>query len=861
MGLFMSIADTIKSIVSKPVEKLQRKREIKKERVEEYQKEYHRARRLRCPECGEIFNSQADYERHWNKEHRVFTAMKPVIAGTIKGVETAKKASAAARGRFKKGPLPSGRSDVICPNCGTSYPFNDKFCPECGEKNYYQSREYKAESDRERKKLSKSARERVDSEIYVVIMFVLAGIAALFVPPLLGFPYQLIYLAAALMGIMPIYILLPDEADIINSLGWKKFKTDRVDEEGRKLGYDYELVKMGAKGWLLVPKALFKILFFVLVIYQFFLINMLITLVIAFIFYFSLDIEFRNSEPYKMIESFFRMALGAFIAYLFYVTFGTISVGLSLAAMAVAFFATLPVYKKEKSEAKWKISVEITDKFKTAGGYFDKIDRFAWFPFWMLLSLITSGVLFWTGDITQIMFILIWLVSLIAGMSSGSGGRPALGVLMVIVALFAFSSAYTGQIGQAVFGYYWPQVQSFSEMVLGPLGDMWSQAQSGMSDAWLMLTSPQQYYLMQQQKQQATKSKITSGGTSKSIELSRFDLSPSIPGILEPSEPVIGNMEIQNGGDFVSGKIALDIEAVGVDASLGEEFTAGSISNLYCSNADIVRGGNPAHCTWTGDTYPKELRAATFKLQEGSVWDDGIYNIYSSCMNNEVDPPTPCTCFSQCPPPAGNTTYEYSGTIVKVNSNLTYNYVVNVSMPVTIISSDKYLQKLQAQEITLQDLTSEYTGGPVKATLFTQKQPARTDIPFLVVASIYNDGAGELKNITDFIITIYRGDASNPIVGNVEIIGTTFRRSAPSSGASPDGCDGVSRDSDNNFVITCHNTWGTIEQGEFKRVSFYIYPDETNVDDEMATLIVGWANYNYLKQKSLTLTVANAPPQ
>jgi hypothetical protein len=201
-----------------------------------------------------------------------------------------------------------------------------------------------------------------------------------------------------------------------------------------------------------------------------------------------------------------------------------------------------------------------------------------------------------------------------------------------------------------------------------------------------------------------------------------------------------------------------------------------------------------------------------------------------------------------------------------VYANLTYRYVVNVSLPVSAIGLDEYLKELQGGDITLQDFTSEYTGGPVKATLFTQQQPARNDIPFIVIAAIYNDGSGEILNITNFTITVYSGN----VVTGVDVIGFDFRDSPPcpwSTGickTQPDGCNPgvgtVVKDPDENYRIECSNNWKPLKPGEYKRVSFYVNASRVT-GDKKTTLIVGQADYKYRKTTSQMLTMSNAPPQ
>jgi len=796
---------------------------------------------------------------------KFFETVKPISRGTRikRGIGKAGVAAKPFKGAGEWGGRQVGKvgkteykgERIVCPyeDCGfgqyphEEYFMKDKICPKCHRPNPYLK-----EALKEVTSLKKAAGKRVSATVYEIIIFEIAGILSLVIPPFLAFPWSFTYLAIALMVFIPGYILFPSEGDILRSL-----------EPGQSLG---------AKGFLLMPKAFFKILAFGAILFQFYIINLLAALVVAFIFYFSLPLRFKTSQPYKMIEAFVRMALGVYIAFLFWLTFGgTTAVGRSLAFMAAAFFFTFPVISEEKEEGKLVIKIE-SKKLKKVGGGLQIFDR-VFFIIIMLVSLGFSGIITaWTGEVTQIMFVAVFALSFITGITAGPEGKPAIGVLMIVIALVTFSTMYTGIIGQQVFGYWWPQVQSFTEMIGDTVGPVWEQAQISMSDAWMILTNPQQYYLNQMIKQTVTPSVITPGGTIKSIELTRFELTTSIPGILEPSEPTIGIMELNNEGDFSSGKINLSIGAVYLDPTQLEEYPIGNISRLFCSASVGGRNstsvGTPASCDWSGKIYPKEARSITFKIEEGNnYWfcstPEGPVDLFNDCMDN-TDPssPSPCPCFtSLCP--FENTTYEYSGHSVKVKVNLTYDYVVNVSLPITIINSDLYLKKLQAGEIVLQDLTSEYTGGPVKATLFTAKQPARTDIPFLVTASIFNEGLGELLNITNFTITVYGAGA----ISNVEAIGETFRENPPCGiGFSPcsnipDGCTDAKSDGKGNWEIICKNIWGTIEKGEFKRVSFYITPNSSTITDEKTTQIVAWANYEYKKTTSQTLTMANAPPQ
>ena len=560
-------------------------------------------------------------------------------------------------------------------------------------------------------------------------------------------------------------------------------------------------------------------------------INLMVTLVIAFFFYFMLPIEFKNSKPFEAIESFFRMGLGAYIALLFFLTFGASPVGNSLFFMALAFFVTLPVYKKEKEEGKWVIQIT-SKRLDSVGGGFEKVDRYVLFPVFMFASLLFSGVLtaFNLSDITMVMFILIWVVSFITGISAGSGGKPAIGILMILIAMVTFSSMYTGTIGQAVFGYFWPQVQSFTAMIFDPLSEMFYQAQGSMEDAWLMMTNPQQYYLLQTQKSQATKSAVKSGGTVRSIELSKFDIFPSFPGILEPSEPTIGSIELSNDGEFNADNIKLEIWSTWENPEEEESVEVGTFKKLTCSGLDDqTPSGHIGTCQWSGITYPDEIKMSTFILEK-DLWsgtaEDGTPINLGDPKETEDGP-----------------VYTHSGQTVKINANYSYDYRVNVSIPIEIINDNLYMTLLENRQITLQELTSQYTGGPVKATLWGQRQPLRDEESSLIVASIYNEGRGIIESVTSF--DIYIPEFLGGLPDSVDDLSFTF-----------ESCE---LDNAQGLIHCTHDK--EIEPKEFKRVSFFI---ESTIDEDVdrrTSLITGTADYRYIKTTTTqSLSVANAPP-
>jgi len=816
-----------------------------------------------CPYCGADINPGAD---HYS---RVAVRQMPRIC-PICGRE-----GPGGTGTLRNSPLPNPQGTMTCSICHTVFHRGELGLPVAvppPRPSAYAAAQpprprprYNAATVPHNQRLGAVTGRRVHGLRYELLIYIIAGILCIYIPPLFGMP-PLTFLAAALIVFIPLYSVLAAQGQVVESLGGARISHEAPWQIGS-----------------LTLKSFCKIFAFGLIIYQSFTIGFttfrLITVAIAFLFYFSMPMHYRTSEPYKMIEAWFRMILGLFIAYILSMTFGgfgpaSSSISLAFFLLGLAFFVTFPIHIQDQNGV---FNITLLNNFSERREV--QLAERMLFAFLVLASLFSFSTTM-SGDLVDFSHIIFYLVggmALFTGFSTGPEGRPALGVIMILIMAFILSSTYPGYFGQAVFGYWWPQIQSFGDTYLGPLNTAWAQAQASMGDAWEMMTCPQCYYQKQLMKQQATKSVIMTGGTPMSIEIGKFELIPSMIGTLEPSEPVIGNMELHNQGDFTSKEIKLDLFVRRVNATELKELPAGEISKLYCSQAVAPYGSSnggsssntltPANCNWTGKTYPTETRSITFKLDEEDAWGD----IFTKCSDSSTPPPNSCTpCLGGglggCKLETGNITYDYAGTSVKVYANLTYDYVVNVSMPINIIGSDLYLKKLQAGDIILQDFTSEYTGGPTKATLWTPKQPARTDIPFLVVASIYNDGSGEILKIDNFKITIYNSSGS---ISNVTLVGSSFRESSPQSVAIPDGCK-IGIPEDRNFIINCKHIYsysafpqysiGTIKPGEYKRVSFYITPNNATIDQK-TTQITGQADYTYRKTTSQTLTVANAPPQ
>lgn len=780
---------------------------------------------------------------------------------------------------------------TTCPNppCHQIIDSNAPNCNHCGWQN-------PSFADT-RVRTTRSMQKRISAKTYETVIFEIIGAFLVIGLPFFGLP-SMPLLAVALMALLPLYNFLPNESELLAS------RQRNVESLG------------GEATGLLVLKGFSKLGMFFFSIAQFVIlpVSKLIPLAISFFYYFTLPVSYKTTQPFKMLEAWLRpFAVGPLIAVFIYWAFLGSSQAISLALMSIAFFCTsLPRHRNRETGEEGQVNIGLINGgsrgarfLRGEEGMFQ--DQFLSILFLILMALSLNfsnigllgnltgfvipatifivaltllvggtvnhaiiiiivmtigGAFIWgagSGDMIQIIFLAVWELSVITGLAGGKESRPYMGILMILMTLFVFSFTATGVMGTAVFGYWWPQIASTVESITAPLAPMWEQVQSGMGDAWLILTNPMGYYDIINKRTQATKSVVKEGGTTKSIELLKTELFTSTPGELEPIiDPLIGSFQIQNQGEFYANKITADIWASWQDPTgikiAGESLPpilTGTLDKFECSKTtfECTGAGNKiGHSVWTETTFPSEIRFINFVYQTNR-WSIDVAGDLADCINYDKTP-------LACNDPSGNATYVHSGQQVKINVNLTYDYNVNVSIPAEVIELNKYRSRLLAKQITLQELTSQYTGGPVKATLWSQKQPIRSDEISLFVASIVNEGGGTLNQVKSFRVLIPKEIATKV---NISIVAQTFV-STPNTfdgcGTSINPKDGDTMGFKDYWVIDCvHNN--PMKTGEYRRVSFFMTPK--TVADTKTSLIVGLANYNYTKTGSTSITIANAP--
>lgn len=599
----------------------------------------------------------------------------------------------------------------------------------------------------------------------------------------------------------------------------------------------------------------------------FFGIHKLLFLVVLIAGYFSLPSGIDPKKPEKTSQAVMKFLLSLIIPFAFWYVLNAPLIGL----IALAFFLELPS----------EISIKGQDPGKAL---------------FAIIMLIATLVIFvfperfggWGITVTEPLGITIgslMIISFFSGLSAGHQARPYIGAMIIPFILIAFTSTYPQAVGTAVFGVWWPTVDNFMSTTFAPIGEAWTQATEGMSTAFLMLMNPSEYYRQEMLRQQ-TAGKLTSGGTIKSIEVTRFD---TLTSEIYPEQHLVGTIELENRGEFNAKNIIISLNDLFVKDERGnskyitskykfETCTGGKIQaskEVELVEEEIVLPFYKLEdqCLWEGASYGGDIKLASF-----SYTDLGKLNW---CVCKKEDKPVKCklkylkceeeskiscdtteTCKTKFPEECVTDTdctksYLYANEYATLILNYSFGYNVNVSLPVEVMEPDIWTESLRNKEIKLEEKTSQYSGGPVMASIWVQKQPLRSGESAFGRVSITNKGTGSIKQA----VLIFR--IPKDMLGEIKEI-SKIRFS-----------DCVKIEEDEEYAyITCtlnnpikdqnNNIIGFEEKTKLNTNEFAMYAFTFTYDipegiDKKSVIFTGTVGYTYEGHKEITLPVAWIP--
>ena len=98
--------------------------------------------------------------------------------------------------------------------------------------------------------------------------------------------------------------------------------------------------------------------------------------------------------------------------------------------------------------------------------------------------------------------------------------------------------------------------------------------------------------------------------------------------------------------------------------------------------------------------------------------------------------------------------YQKPGWLVTLGFDYNFTYNTNVSLPVRLMDKQEFLKKYQSKQITLEDKTAVYSGGPVSIGIYLGQQPLRTSESITGTIYVVNNGQGKASKGTKIRVHI-----------------------------------------------------------------------------------------------------------
>lgn len=190
--------------------------------------------------------------------------------------------------------------------------------------------------------------------------------------------------------------------------------------------------------------------------------------------------------------------------------------------------------------------------------------------------------------------------------------------------------------------------------------------------------------------------------------------------------------------------------------------------------------------------------------------------------------------------------YANGGEFLKFGIGYSFEYDVNVSLAVDVMNNSVFTQKLKDKEITLKEVEAKYSGGPVRASIWTQRQPVRSGEKTLGTITIYNQGiGGQIKPYAIYVLKM-------PNTADMQL--KEFEKLSESLLKCSDRVD-----KDEYSYVVCA-TLQTLTQDKFARLSFTFSYDIGNVDQKSA-IFLGSVQYGYENKFTKDIMITRVPMQ
>jgi len=580
-------------------------------------------------------------------------------------------------------------------------------------------------------------------------------------------------------------------------------------------------------------------------------------------------------KSYKLLNTILPIVVAFIISLIFGTVHTTINPLFSsifaISALIFAFYCVMPIREVSKIDEKQIIIVPVINakRLEKAADFLSGENRdpignaiFAALMTMSLASLLQMsgfGPAGWFNiPIMTVIMCIFWFIALVIGTAATQEARPYVGSLVLIMAIFVFSFQYTGVVGTALFGNWWPTIEHGISIIAQPLGDAYSTMQNQMRCLQILMTNPALYSTTPGCG--APMPQTEAVGSVSAVQIEDLDAINGVTGEnnIYADAPLIGTFTIRNAGDFVASDMWVKTEPIELKdptkaSAAHPEQAYVSISewgNNKCifQSCTGIEAKNIERCEWNEEIFKDYKALVTFKCgSPGNDFKNWTYTIQCVNQNTGGIDRGPCNgdcCDSSTTCGTGDVKlYCHAGWFVSIPFKYGFTYSVNASAPVVVMNASVFQKKLLAKEISLEEKETKYTGGPVEIAIWTQKQPLRSDETSYGRIMIINRGEG---NITSLNGTL-RFNASAISISNIQVISKY-----PSS---KDIDCGVA---DNSLSFNITNGL-TKDEMRYCTFSFNAITDP-NVDSATGLFTTN-ITYSFVGEKRMEIQIGNAPIQ
>ncbi|MCD6591321.1 MAG: hypothetical protein J7K72_05105 [Candidatus Aenigmarchaeota archaeon] len=439
----------------------------------------------------------------------------------------------------------------------------------------------------------------------------------------------------------------------------------------------------------------------------------LLLLLLAFGMYFTLPISFDPTKPDEFIESAVRVLLAVFIAvFIFGLKQGTgIFQAPQLGWLTLAFFFVFPVATEKNNviRALGKIASPTAESY-------EMIDKLIFIAI-MLLFAIVYGFSFVGGffkGTAGIVFGAVWILGLVAGLTTPAETRPWMGVLILTIGFVIFGMGVGQQsVGVAIFGQWWPTIHNSVAEVIKPIGDLFFQFQKTFGQTWLLFTNPMGF------AQQITEGKHIGDEISPAgaygLEIRKI----SIPSVYVDEDFMI-EIELENKGmydaELQSVKLVTTFPLINFKFQDKElSLTESDDPILKKELFHVASAESPVYI------YSLPIEKKTI-IKRQDIVPLFIFGIVS-CEDIKK---------SEWRDFFGGHKHTVKEKYIPMLFLIEYNYKSESSLSIDFISKDEWDRLSKENKLTRKQVQSVLSTSPANLNLGTMDQPLREDFPFFI---------------------------------------------------------------------------------------------------------------------------------